>query len=125
MKRVIAATMVIALTGCAATQSGAYFRPITDLKGKDVTAYENDLRECQAYATQVPGAGERAVAGTGFGALFGALIVAAAGKKGYRNEGAAVGALSGAASGAVEGEREQRKIITTCLTNRGYSVLNA
>jgi uncharacterized protein YcfJ len=114
---------VSVLNACATANAGANYRPVVDTKGRDVAQYENDLRECQSYALQVSSASDRAAAGAVVGAVFGALLVAASGAKGYRNEGAAVGALTGAAEGAVQGETDQRKIIKTCLSNRGYSVL--
>ena len=124
MRNVLCSVLCVAvLNACAAGPTGANYRPIVDTKGKDAGQYENDLQECQTYALQVSSAGERAAVGAVAGAIFGALLVAASGAKGYRNEGAAVGALTGAAEGAVQGETDQRKIIKTCLANRGYSVL--
>lgn len=124
MKKIIAWALIGALlSACATRPTGQNYRPITDLKGRDVAKYESDLFDCQQYASQAAGAAERAAQGAAAGAIFGALLMAAAGA-GQRNRGAMVGALSGAAGGAVEGERDQRKIIVTCLAGRGYSVLS-
>ena len=123
MKSLTYVVLAVFLSACATHRTGANYRPVVDTKDRDLAKYETDLSECQAYARQVSGAAERAVAGAAVGAIFGALLVAASGAKGLRNEGAAVGALSGAAGAAGAGERDQRTIIKTCLTNRGYSVL--
>ena len=114
-------SFVLILSGCAT--SGANYRPIVDVKGVDMNKFEGDLIECRQYAVQVAGAGEGAAAGAVAGALFGALLAAAAGVKYDRASIARVGAVSGAVSGAAEGEKGQRNIIRTCLTGRGYSVL--
>ena len=120
----LASILIVALLGgCATRPSGEHYRPIVDLKGADATRYEADLSECQAYARQVAGAAEQAAAGALAGAVFGTLLAAAAGRGYSRNQHAAVGAVTGAAAGAVEGERDQRAIITRCLSGRGYSVL--
>jgi len=107
------------LTACA----GANYRPIVDNKGVDLNRYEADLRECQEYAKQQMGAGESAVAGAAAGALFGAILAAAAGKGYDRNATARVGAVTGAATAGAEGETSQRNIIKRCLIGRGYKVL--
>lgn len=115
----VSITMIVA--GCAHT--GADYRPIVDMQGRDYAKYEQDLRECQAYSAQAAGAGEQAAVGAVGGAIFGALLAAVAGGGYSRNSAAGVGAVAGAAGGAAGGERDQRNIIRTCLHNRGYSVL--
>lgn len=124
MKKVIALIVLASLLGCATNQTGAQYRPIVDMKGHDFAKYEQDLRECQSYATQTGGAGEKAAAGAVGGAIFGALLAAAAGGGYSRNRSALVGGLLGAAGGGAKGEEDQRAIIKTCLGNRGYSVLH-
>lgn len=123
MKRIIAASLCLALTACATRPTGENYQPIIDTKGVDAAVLENDLRECQAYAAQVAGAAQRAVAGAVAGALLGAILAAAAGGRYSRNQHAAVGAVAGMSSGAVAGERDQRDIIRRCLAGRGYNVL--
>jgi outer membrane lipoprotein SlyB len=123
MKKFICIAVSLALAGCATGRTGANYVPIVDMKNRDSVKYWQDLRECQEYAAQAAGAAEQAAAGAIAGALFGAVLAAAAGSGYSRNSAAAVGAVSGAAGGAVSGERDQRTIIRTCLTNRGYSVL--
>lgn len=110
------------LVGCANT--GANYRPIVDTKGVvDMSRYESDLHECQQFATQTTGAGERAAAGALAGAVLGALLAAAAGSRYSRNQHAGVGAVAGAAAGAGQGETDQRTIIRRCMAGRGYNVL--
>lgn len=121
--RLLGFALILALlAGCANT--GANYRPIVDTKGvTDSSKYEADLRECQAFATQTTGAGERAVAGALAGAALGALLAAAAGSRYSRNQHAGVGAVAGAAAGAGQGETDQRTIIRRCMDGRGYNVL--
>ena len=124
MKRFTIALIIASLTGCAT--SGANYRPVVDLKGRDPANYEQNLRECQQYALQVAGAADSAAAGAVAGAIFGVALAAIGGGGGssYRKAAAGVGALSGAASGAMAGERDQRSIISRCLAGRGFNVLN-
>jgi outer membrane lipoprotein SlyB len=121
---IVITTVIVALAGCATSQgTGAQYRPIVDLKGLDSGKYEADLRDCQSYAAQVDGAGQQAANVAVAGAVFGALLAAAAGGGYSRNRHAAVGALSGGAAGAAAGERDQRSVIARCLAGRGYSIL--
>jgi len=122
MKKTIAALAVLAaLTGCATAPRGATYRPLIDTQHIDAVKYEADLSDCQAYARQVMGAQDRAIAG----AIFGALLGAAVGRNtGYANQLAGWGALGGAAEGANQGSQSQEIIIGRCLNGRGYSVLN-
>lgn len=118
---VIAALMAGQLAGCANT--GANYRPVVDTHGKDMSKYDSDLNECQRYALEVSGAGERAVAGALIGAALGAVLAAAAGGGYSRNRNAGVGAVVGAAGAAGQGETDQRTIIRRCMAGRGYNVL--
>lgn len=115
------AGLVLLIVGCA----GANYRPLIDNRGGAVDAnrYESDLRECQQYAAQTAGAGDKAVIGAVAGALFGAVLAAAAGSNYDRGATARVGALTGAVGGGAQGENDQRSIIRRCLAGRGYSVL--
>ena len=117
------AFVTVTLSGCATAPSGANYRPIVDTKGVDFNRYENDLRECQAYALQTASAAESAAAGAVAGAVLGALLAGAAGSNYSKGRTARVGALSGAVGAGAEGERNQRTIINRCLAGRGYKVL--
>ena len=112
----------IALTGCAVNNTGAGFSPLID--GADRTKINADLSDCQAYARQVAGAADRAVAGAIAGALIGGVLNAALGAKGYGNEMAAFGAITGGLEGAGAGAKDQQSIIRNCMTGRGHRVLN-
>jgi len=107
------------LAGCA----GSNYRPMVDGRGVNSTKYESDLRDCQAYAEQLPGAGVGAGVGAIAGAVFGAALAAAAGRGYDRDATARVGALTGAVGGAASGETDQRDVIRRCMSGRGYSVL--
>lgn len=125
MKKVTTTLVASALlAGCASGPTGANYRPLVDTRGSTSQNYEADLVDCQGYATQRAGAGQRAVAGAVAGALLGVALAAIGGAKGFRNELAGIGALTGGLQGAGQGEGTQRDIIRRCLANRGYSVLD-
>lgn len=119
-------TLVVFVTvtaGCATNQMGANYRPIIDTRGVDFNRFENDLRDCQQYASQTMGAAEGAAAGAVAGAALGAVLAAAAGSRYSRTQTARIGAVGGAVGAAGEAENNQRSIIRRCLAGRGYSVL--
>ncbi len=125
MKKSITITIItaaIALTGCATGNTGASFSPIID--GANPAQAAADLWACQAYARQVEGAADRAVAGAVAGALIGGLLNAALGVKGQGNEMAAFGAVTGALEGAGSGAKDQKSIVRNCMAGRGHRVLN-
>jgi outer membrane lipoprotein SlyB len=124
MKKTIALLLSVSMVAAGCAHTGADYRPIVDMQGRDYAKYEQDLRECQAYSAQAAGAGEQAAVGAVGGALFGTILAAVAGRGYSRNTAAGLGAVTGAAGGAASGERDQRNIIRTCLSNRGYSVLH-
>lgn len=120
---VAALAAVLALQGCAG--AGANYRPIVDMRGTNNVTFENDLRECQAYAHQTASAAENAAAGAVAGAVLGALIgmAAGAGSRTYQHT-AGVGAVAGAVGAGAQGETDQRNIIRRCMAGRGYNVLH-
>lgn len=125
MKHIITIITAAALaTGCATQGMGASYTPIIDTKGSDPVTVQADLTECQAYARQTADAASAATAGAIGGAILGALFMAAAGGRGYRNEAAAVGALSGGLGAAGKAETDQRTLISRCMAGRGHRVLN-
>jgi len=112
---------VLALSGCANQPEGG--RIIIDKKHVDMHAYRQDLRECQAYASEVDAgatvaesAGTAAVVGGAIGAIFGNSHTAA------RSAGA--GAVAGTAKGVGAVSREQEQVVKRCLRGRGYRILN-
>lgn len=120
MKTIIAIIAVSALTGCATAPSS--YSPLID--GSDPAKIAIDTQECNAYARQVQGAADRAMAGALAGALIGGALNAALGGKGYGNEAAAFGAVTGALEGANAGARDQQSVMRKCLQGRGHKVLN-
>lgn len=120
--KLIALTLALAVTGCASTRgSGAQYNPIVDRPGP---SYPQDLADCQQHATKILGAADSAAAGAVAGAIFGTLLMAAAGGGSrYQRAGAWMGALEGGTAAAAAAEGGQRGIITRCLTGRGYRVL--
>lgn len=122
MKTLLVVVVSLFLVACAGM--GANYRPLVDARGqKSAQQYEIDVRECQQYAAQTAGVGERAAVGVVAGALIGTVIAAAFGHGASRNRAAAVGATSGGISGATQGEESQRDVIKRCMAGRGYSVL--
>lgn len=122
-KRLIAVTALVTLTGCATTsQPRGGFDPIID--GGNQAQIDTDLRACQAHASRVQGAADRAVAGAIIGALIGGVLSHAIGADGFGNEMAAVGAIHGGLEGAGAGARDQASIVRNCMVGRGHRVLN-
>jgi outer membrane lipoprotein SlyB len=122
------ATYLITLAFLGACAS---HEPIIDKGGAipfDEGKYQQDLKECQAYAEKINPAGE-AIAGALLGALFGAALGSAAGAAtgagaGYgATVGTAVMGTTGAAAGVSHGAGKQVQIINNCLIGRGYRVL--
>ena len=108
----------LSLAGCA------HNRIIIDQKGVDMAAYDQDLAECRAYAEESEGTGAEAAKGAVGGAIIGGAIGAAVGTgRTAERLGGAV-AVIGAARGARKSRAEKLKIVKTCLSGRGYKVLN-
>lgn len=105
---------------CLAACSGAR-APIIDTKGVDMARYQQDLAECETYASQVS-TGEAVARGTAAGAVVGAAVGAIGGGSGTR--GAGVGAVTGGAESARISDREKAQVVRNCLRGRGYKVLN-
>ncbi len=104
----------LALASCAT------YRPTIDTKGVESAKYEQDLRECQAYAGDMSPASEAAGGAAvvaGIAAALGAIIGADVGTS------AAAGAVLGGVSGLGRGTGAQIATINNCLRGRGYSVL--
>ncbi len=113
--------MVVFLSGCA----GAGVRPIVDLQGKNRDVYENDLQQCQAYATQQAGAASGGAGGAAAGAVLGALLgLVAGGNRTNIAQVGGIGAVVGGAGGMYEGNKAQENVVKQCLRGRGYNVLN-
>ena len=110
--------MTVILAACTTTDE-----IIVDKKGVDVSAYDQDLAECQGYAAEVK-KGEKTAKGAASGAVIGGLIgVITGGGKGAA-VGAGVGAVGGGAKGASQGEQDEVQVVKNCLRGRGYKILN-
>ena len=120
MKNIITIIAAAVLAGCATAPSS--YSPLID--GSDPAKIAIDTQECNAYARQVQGAADKAMAGALAGALIGGALNAAFGGKGYGNEAAAFGAVTGALEGANAGARDQQSVMRKCLQGRGHRVLN-
>lgn len=114
---ILVATPAMLLVACASRG------PIIDTQGVDMTRYDQDLAQCQAYAGQVntgTEAGKSAVGGAVVGAAIGAIV----GNSTTVARGAGVGGVLGGARGASRGENEKDRVVKNCLRGRGYRVLN-
>ena len=96
---------------------------IIDTQGVDMTSYNEDFQDCQAYADEVP-VGERAASGAVAGAVVGGAIGAVLGDGRGAERGAGVGAISGGVRGAQSGLSERDQVLKNCMQGRGYRVLN-
>jgi len=128
-KMMVSVIVVSMLAGCATAPPGpgqgvgAAYTPVVDMQGVDPARYEQDVAQCRAYAAQIDPAGRAAGAAVA-GALFGALLSAAAGNKSYYNkQNAGVGAVLGASAGGASGLHDAKSIIMRCMAGRGYNVL--
>jgi outer membrane lipoprotein SlyB len=117
MKAFVFLALALGIAACANNNV------IVDTKGADMTRYEQDRRECEAYAGQVS-TGQQAAKSGGFGAVVGAAVGAIFGNSTSVVRGAGTGAVLGGAQGAVKGEGEKEQVLRNCLSGRGYRVLN-
>lgn len=122
-KLTVSAMLLAALGGCASD-------PIIDTQGVDMSRYQQDRRECEAYADQVS-TGTEAAKGAGVGAAIGAVTGAAVGAifgdstavaRGAAS-GGIVGGAQGGVQGGVKGENRKENVLRNCLSGRGYRVL--
>ena len=119
MKYTTTALLVLfALTACTTTDE-----IIIDQKGVNMTAYQQDLAECQSYSASVK-TGEKAAVGAASGAVVGGLIGAITGGGSGAAKGAGIGAVGGGAKGAGQGVETEVQVVKNCLRGRGYRVLN-
>ena len=110
--------LVLFITACTTTDE-----IIIDQKGVNMSAYQQDLEQCQAYAKQVK-TSEKTTKGAASGALVGGLIGAITGGSSGAVTGAGVGAVGGGAKGANQGQQSEVQVVRRCLSGRGYRVLN-
>tara|TARA_R110002073_G_scaffold309135_2_gene479360 strand:- start:710 stop:1063 length:354 start_codon:yes stop_codon:yes gene_type:complete len=106
------------ITACTTTDE-----IIIDEKGVNMSAYQQDLAECQRYTSGVK-SGKKTAKGAASGSVIGGLIGGITGGASGAAKGAGVGAVSGGAKGAREGEKIEVRVVKRCLSGRGYRVLN-
>ena len=122
--RVILALAAFGLVACANTYRGyGHSGVIIDEKGVDMEQFYKDLAECERYADEVDKsdrvighATEDAVVGAVIGAIFDGTSGAA--------RGAGTGAVLGGVGGARSAEFEKGDLVRSCLSYRGYRILN-
>jgi len=127
MKRLIIFFSLILLSSCTPVPQS--YRPIVDMgMNPDWAKYEQDLRECRAYAERISPANQavgEALGGAAFGAALGAILGSGSGYSGrIAGVGAASGGLMGAAHGGGSAVEKQKRIIQKCMRGRGYKVLD-
>ena len=110
--------VLFALTACTTTDE-----IIIDQKGVNMTAYQQDLAECQSYSGSV-NTGGKAATGAASGAVVGGLIGAITGGTSGAAKGAGIGAVGGGAKGVGQGVETEVQVVKNCLRGRGYRVLN-
>lgn len=119
----LVAFLSLTLLACKSTDDLLGNKPIVDLQGVNIIAYESDLIDCQQYADEVQ-IGRQAAVGTVAGAAVGSVFGAIIGDSGTAQRGAGVGAVSGGMRGVGNGLGEREQVIRRCLIGRGYRVLN-
>ncbi len=117
----ILALLFIAACSGNRNQPGGHI--IIDTKGVNMANYQQDLAECQNYATEVDTAGNVA-GGAVSGAVVGGLIGAAGGDSGTAKRAAGAGAIAGTARGVGKSRNSKSQVVKNCLRGRGYKVLN-
>ena len=97
----ILAVAALGLSACASNQV------IVDTKGVDMSRYEQDRKECEAYVEQLASGGQIAKS-TGLGAAIGAVVGGAAGAIFGDSTAAARGAAVGGITGGARGGHRSR-----------------
>ena len=123
MKYTVVILLLLLVTSCVSNNSKSILdqaKPIIDTKGVDMTLYETDLEECNAYSDDV--SITRSIAkGSATGAAVGAVIEAISDR---RKDAIEIGAVTGGTQSGLRAAREKEQILKQCLKGRGYKVLN-
>lgn len=127
-RHILALAALPLMAACAAPEQVVTYRPVVDGTG---AAYERDLVQCQAIATQAEADYlRRQNAEMGANIITGLLVGAVVGQAvGGNSDWTAYGAASGAASGMSATDTElahggPRRIVDRCLAGRGHRVLS-
>jgi len=121
--KIIPALIMLGLLSACAGRDRAPGGVIVDMKGVDRIQYQKDLDECSTYAGQVDAGGKVAGGAVG-GAVVGGAVGAIFGGSDGAARGAGAGGVVGGARGVQETAHERHSVVSNCLRNRGYSVLN-
>lgn len=124
-KRLAIILSFVVVTGCSGNGQFPGQTPvIVDTKGVNMSRYEDDLADCEAYAQQV-NVGEKAVVHGATGAVIGGVLGSIFDdRRTAPGEVAAAGGVLGTVKGASRGLNEQSKVLRRCLRGRGYKVLS-
>ena len=128
MKYYVALLCLWCVSGCVATQSGSIFdavdsKPIIDTKGTDMSQYESDLEECNAFANEIS-TGKSIVKGAVAGAAIGAVLEAVTDGSRGKRDATETGTVAGGAKSGIRAAQEKEQVVKRCLRGRGYRVLN-
>jgi hypothetical protein len=124
LRLVINVIMIASLaTACAGRHRTPGGQVIVDMKGVDREQYQKDFDECSAYTSQVDGQG-KVVGGAAGAAVVGGAVGAIFGGPDGAARGAGAGAVVGGAKGVGATASERHAVVSNCLRNRGYAVLN-
>jgi outer membrane lipoprotein SlyB len=126
----LATALALALAGCATAPPntpgagvGATYTPIIDTTGVNFSRYYADLDSCRTFARQID-VNQQELNGIIAGALFGAMLGAAAGGNSrYVGNTAAVGGTAGGVRAGNRALGKQETIVANCMASRGYRVL--
>jgi hypothetical protein len=117
--KIMSLSSLIAL-GAACSNTGANYEPVTD--GTRNATYTSDLAACQTLARSQPvvdgETGNAMLIGAGLGAALGALD-----DDSDAGEGAIGGAIGGALANTLETPNERKRMVISCMLQRGHQVV--
>ncbi|MCY3565950.1 MAG: glycine zipper family protein [Gammaproteobacteria bacterium] len=123
--RNVSIAMLIALTAaaCGSVEEFIGAEPVVDMQGVNYAMYHADLMQCRDYADQVNVGRQVAVAAT-TGAAAAAVAGASVGNSDTAKRLAGLGAVAGSVKGVGRALDERQRVVSNCLSGRGYRVLN-
>ena len=123
--RNVSIAMLIALTAaaCGSVEEFIGAEPVVDMQGVSYAMYHADLMQCRDYADQVNVGRQVAVAAT-TGAAAAAVAGASVGNSDTAKRLAGLGAVAGSVKGVGRALDERQRVVSNCLSGRGYRVLN-
>ncbi|MYA66440.1 MAG: glycine zipper family protein [Gammaproteobacteria bacterium] len=123
--RNVSIAMLIALTAaaCGSVEEFIGAEPVVDMQGVNYAMYHADLMQCRDYADQVNVGRQVAVAAT-TGAAAAAVAGASVGNSDTAKRLAGFGAVAGSVKGVGRALDERQRVVSNCLSGRGYRVLN-